>query len=57
MIGELLCFLGFHKWRPIKGARMRIDWRSKWEAYEVVDGECIRPECEAEAELRRAYYW
>lgn len=55
MIGTILCFFGFHKWRPVKGAQMRIDWRSKWEAYEVCDGECRR--CEATAEIRRDYYW
>lgn len=56
-MGNFLCWLGFHKWRPYPKARVRIDWRSKWESYEVVDGHCVRPECEAEAELRRDYYW
>lgn len=55
MIGTILCFLGFHKWRPVKGAKMSIDWRSKWEAYEVCDGRCTR--CERTAEIRRDYYW
>lgn len=54
MLGKLLCKLGFHKWRP-RNSNYRLDWRSKWEAYEVADGVCDR--CHKEAEIRRDYYW
>lgn len=50
---ELLCWLGSHKWRPV--GKITIDWRSKWEAYEVCAGECEH--CGAEDEIRRDYYW
>lgn len=54
-IGKALCWIGQHRWRPLKGT-IRLDWRSKWEAYEVADGVCGRG-CGAEAEIRRDYYW
>lgn len=55
MFGNLLCFFNIHKWLPVKGAKIRLDWRSKWDAYEVTDGKCAR--CGFEAEIRRDYYW
>lgn len=54
-MSKLLCRLGFHKWRPYKGAVVRIDYRSKYDCYEVTDGHCVR--CEATGEIRRDYYW
>ena len=55
--GDLMCKLGRHAWRPAKGAVIEIDWRSKWEAYEVASkGVCAR--CGVETtEIRRDYYW
>lgn len=55
-LGKLLCKLGRHKWRPIAGT-ITLDWRSKWEAYEVADGACCRKDCEARDQIRRDYYW
>lgn len=57
MWGKLLCKLGRHLWRPIKGAKVSLDWRSKWDAHEVTEGRCQRPDCGLEAMIRRDYYW
>lgn len=54
VIEQIKCSLGMHKWRP-KNNNFHLDWRSKWEAYEVAEGVCDR--CKAEAEIRRDYYW
>lgn len=56
-IGDLMCDIGRHAWRPAKDATIEIDWRSKWEAYEVAsEGICSR--CgETTGEIRRDYYW
>lgn len=54
MLGKILCFFNIHKWRPVKGSE-RLDWRSKWEVYEVAEGKCAR--CGFEDEIRRDYYW
>ncbi len=47
------CKLGFHKWQPV--GELKVDWRNKWDAYEVAKGKCDH--CGLEAEIRRPYYW
>lgn len=53
-LGKVLCYLGMHKWRP--AGKISIDWRSKWEAYEVCQGVCERCHTEVD-QIRRDYYW
>lgn len=50
---NILCKLGWHKWKPV--GEVEVDWKSKWEAYEVSDGVCIR--CSLKEQIRREYYW
>jgi hypothetical protein len=54
--GLLLCLIGRHKWLPIVGTE-DIDWQSKWVVYETARGRCAREGCDAEADIRRDYYW
>lgn len=53
-MGQLTCFFNIHKWRP--NGELTIDWRSKWEVYEVAPGICERCGFEVD-EIRRDYYW
>ncbi len=53
-IEKILCFIGKHKWKPIKGTE-GVDRRSKWEIYETADGTCER--CGVEAEIRKEIWY
>lgn len=54
MIGKLLCWLGRHKWYSV--GPLKMEWVSKWEAYEHAQGKCAR--CGKEVpDIRREYFW
>lgn len=54
MLGRLLCFLGFHIWRPINGTT-HLEYRGKWDVKELASGICVR--CLRRESISRNYYW
>lgn len=47
---NLLCKIGWHKWRAVSGTE-RIQYESKWISYEYARGKCTR--CVEQQEIRR----
>lgn len=51
MLGQILCKLGFHKWKPLNSLGIR--YRSKWDRAELFEGQCER--CGVYDEIEREY--